>query len=518
MPNPKVRTLTIGGVTYDLQDNISGYITGITSSDVTTALGFTPYNATNPNGYTNNTGTITSVETTAGAHTMINVSSGAANFNIPTKTSHLTNDSGFITEAVLFVTLTKSGSTYTSDKTYDEIASALANGETVMVNYDAYLYAYDGQNEGSYFFSGKLIESSKATQTDLTLSKVNSVTTWSESTVMLTPTDQKVQVGAITSGTTYYPILASRAQAATRQYDTTGLKYVGTDGTANGTNGDALLTLGNSTASTTANWKKGTVRLYGTTAYYTDLVSGAPSANRTIELPDKAGTIALISDIPTIPTTVSSFTNDAGYVTSSGVTSITLKAGSGISLDIDDTAITTTGTRTISHADTSSQASSSNSGRTYIQSITLDGYGHVTGISTATESVTNTDTKLQVAEVTSNEKYYPIVGSGTTAAMRQYDSTGFSYIGTSGTFSEIGWSSLILGNNKTSSSDGNKQGYLTLYGEESKASILKSGAINDNNEIILPDKSGTIALTSDIKSLTFAIDSTDTKKLNISYS
>lgn len=99
MPNPKVRTLTIGGVTYDLQDNISGYITGITSSDVTTALGFTPYNATNPNGYTSNTGTITSVKTTAGAHTTINVSSGAVNFNVPTKTSDLTNDSGFITSA-----------------------------------------------------------------------------------------------------------------------------------------------------------------------------------------------------------------------------------------------------------------------------------------------------------------------------------------------------------------------------------------------------------------------------------
>jgi Collagen triple helix repeat (20 copies) len=36
----------------------------ITSSNVTTALGFTPYNATNPNGYTNNTGTVTSVALT----------------------------------------------------------------------------------------------------------------------------------------------------------------------------------------------------------------------------------------------------------------------------------------------------------------------------------------------------------------------------------------------------------------------------------------------------------------------
>ena len=51
--------------------------------------------------------------------------------------------------------------------------------------------------------------------------------------------------------------------------------------------------------------------------------------------------------------------------------------------------ITMTGT--ISHADTSSQASVSNSGRTYIQSITLDGMGHVTGLSSATETVTNTD-------------------------------------------------------------------------------------------------------------------------------
>ena len=49
-------------------------------------------------------------------------------------------------------------------------------------------------------------------------------------------------------------------------------------------------------------------------------------------------------------------------------------------------------TITINHQDTSSQASVNNSGRTYIQDITLDGYGHVTGISSATETVTNTNT------------------------------------------------------------------------------------------------------------------------------
>ncbi len=40
------------GETFDLVDKKSGFITGINSSDVTVALGYTPYNgATNPNGY-----------------------------------------------------------------------------------------------------------------------------------------------------------------------------------------------------------------------------------------------------------------------------------------------------------------------------------------------------------------------------------------------------------------------------------------------------------------------------------
>ena len=50
-----------------------------------------------------------------------------------------------------------------------------------------------------------------------------------------------------------------------------------------------------------------------------------------------------------------------------------------------------TGDVTLSHADTSSQVSSNNSGRTYIQDITLDTYGHITSLATATETVTDTN-------------------------------------------------------------------------------------------------------------------------------
>jgi len=46
--------------------------------------------------------------------------------------------------------------------------------------------------------------------------------------------------------------------------------------------------------------------------------------------------------------------------------------------------------RTLSHADTSSQGSVSNSGSTFIQSITLDTYGHITALSSGTVSAPTT--------------------------------------------------------------------------------------------------------------------------------
>ena len=69
------------------------------------------------------------------------------------------------------------------------------------------------------------------------------------------------------------------------------------------------------------------------------------------------------------------FTTNTGTVTS-------VAAGSGLAGG------TITGSGTLTHADTSSQASVDNSGRTVIQDITLDTYGHITAISSATLSDT----------------------------------------------------------------------------------------------------------------------------------
>lgn len=113
-------------------------------------------------------------------------------------------------------------------------------------------------------------------------------------------------------------------------------------------------------------------------------------------------------------------------------------------------------------------------------------------------SVTNTDTKLQVAEVTSATQYYPLVGTGTTTATRQYDTTGFKYKGTTGTTSAVGSAILELGNSTASGTAGNKQGQLIVYGTNAKKATITLAAPSADIALALPTSGGTLALTSQI--------------------
>jgi len=132
-----------------------------------------------------------------------------------------------------------------------------------------------------------------------------------------------------------------------------------------------------------------------------------PNADRIPYWNDSAGIGAWITigsglswsggTLDTAAVTVDRFTN---IVTDESRTGTPLTAGSAsdtldfLGGDAISTSSSQTGsvvTLTFHHDDTSTQASVNNSGRTYIQDITLDGYGHITGISSATETVTNTD-------------------------------------------------------------------------------------------------------------------------------
>ena len=70
-------TTALGYTPYN-STNPSGYITGITKSMVTTALGFTPYNATNPNGYITSSGSITGNAATATTASKLSATSKTA--------------------------------------------------------------------------------------------------------------------------------------------------------------------------------------------------------------------------------------------------------------------------------------------------------------------------------------------------------------------------------------------------------------------------------------------------------
>lgn len=167
------------------------------------------------------------------------------------------------------------------------------------------------------------------------------------------------------------------------------------------------------------------------------LLAGTLTADRTITLPNATGTVALTDDLHDAVTLSGSY----DYITLSGQeltlnqidyttdianpptiptvnnATITLVAGnSGIAMDTDNQFTTNQSGNeeiTISHADTSSQASVNNSGRTYIQDITLDTFGHITGITSATETVTNTDTQLATAAALIDVS---AMGSNTTAS------------------------------------------------------------------------------------------------------
>lgn len=87
-----------------------------------------------------------------------------------------------------------------------------------------------------------------------------------------------------------------------------------------------------------------------TTSYSGLLKTADVTANRTYTLPDATGTIALTSDIPSIPVNISAFTNDAGYITSSDipVTSVNGQTGA---VTVTDQNVTQTAAGTTTSAE-----------------------------------------------------------------------------------------------------------------------------------------------------------------------
>lgn len=74
----------------------AGFLTGITSGDVTTALGYTPYNSSNPSGYQAN-----KIETIKVNGTAQTITSKTVDITVPINNNQLTNGAGYITTSAL---------------------------------------------------------------------------------------------------------------------------------------------------------------------------------------------------------------------------------------------------------------------------------------------------------------------------------------------------------------------------------------------------------------------------------
>ena len=106
-----VSGLTLSGTVTGTGNLTLGGTLSLTSGNVTTALGYTPYNSTNPSGYVN----------TAGARSALSFTEGSGAYNsstgvitIPTNTNQLTNGAGFVTSSGVTSVAAGNGMTFTT--------------------------------------------------------------------------------------------------------------------------------------------------------------------------------------------------------------------------------------------------------------------------------------------------------------------------------------------------------------------------------------------------------------------
>jgi len=158
-------------------------------------------------------------------------------------------------------------------------------------------------------------------------------------------------------------------------------------------------------------------------------VSAASSSNNSGRtyiqdiLLDSFGHITGITTASETVTDTNYYVTGATFNTGDGVITLTRNDGNTITVDIDGRFLT-------AHPSVSAASSSDNSGRTYIQDILLDSFGHITGITTGTETVVDTNTNYYVTGATFN------TGNGVITLTRNDGNT--VTVDIDGKYSELG--------------------------------------------------------------------------------
>jgi hypothetical protein len=295
----------ISGTTISY-DN-STYLTSITSSNVTTALGFTPYNSTNPSGfitltslsagtgisYSNITGVISSTitqYTDALARASLSFAAGSGAYNsttgvitIPTNNSQLTNGAGYITGITSGNVTTALGFTPQAALSGTGFVKSTAG----TISYDTSTYLTANQ---SITLSGD-ISGTGTTAITTTLTTITQASTGSFVKITL---DTK---GRVTGNTAVGSSDITTALGYTPYNATNPNGYITSSGTAANVSGTVAIVNGG-TGATSAS-----AALTALGAYAASNPSGYISANQTITLSGDvtgSGTTAITSTLATV--------------------------------------------------------------------------------------------------------------------------------------------------------------------------------------------------------------------------
>jgi len=230
--------------------------------------------------------------------------------------------------------------------------------------------------------------------------------------------------------------------------------------------------------------------------YLEDINSGtiASGGNLGLDSNNKIVKAAVPTDTNTNQLTEFTLTGDSGSnQTIAHGNTLDIAGGNAIS-----TVVGATDTVTINHDDTSSQASVNNSGRTFIQDITLDTYGHVTGITSATDSDTHTGDITGVTFTADDENV-----ASDTAGSADFGITGGEGIDTSisSTTITIAGEDATTSNKGIASFDSNhftvSSGAVSLRGEGSIKLLPTDFMQNEDggvNKSVQYDDTGTIGV------------------------
>lgn len=220
-------------------------------------------------------GTITEVKTTAGTHSTIDVTSGKAEFNVPTKTSHLTNDSNFVTSSGVTSIATSSpisGGTITTTGTISHATSGVGN---TINTAGFYKFKYD-----TY---GHVTGVSSVTASDIT-------------GLVTIPTDEKVKQTPLNGTNSVKGLLIG---VSTGNTETTSTAYTTDKITWNDSTRQLHIYDSGKTKYSYLNYYSLNLADYDSN-YTGHIQTGTLTAARNWYFPDKAGTVALTSDIPTL--------------------------------------------------------------------------------------------------------------------------------------------------------------------------------------------------------------------------